>query len=203
MSKSILFSSLVASALIFSSCNNTEQSSDLELVSKNLDAAFAHNQSGSSEISAEINNFFMIHNTELINERKEKIQSTLDKISELEKQEKKALDIVDKQIVNNEKDMAMEIDQLNTSANDFLKVINSKIEKNLGTEVALNEITSTLDLSTYKLNGTKKENTLALKSIKLAISNAYFRSVHELRMMISLTSPADSGKYGVIVEKEN
>ncbi|MFY7669270.1 MAG: hypothetical protein ACOVQG_11020, partial [Crocinitomicaceae bacterium] len=68
----------------------------------------------------------------------------------------------------------------------FLKSINSNIENNSETEGVLNKIKSDLDLSGYKLDGTTKEKSLALKSIKLSVSHAHYMSVFQLKSMISL-----------------
>jgi hypothetical protein len=192
MTKLNLFIFLVASVLIVSSCNNTNQSSDLDLVSKNLDAAIAHNQSEAIYMISSLKEFLVRYETEIIQERKDKIQSTLNNILLLEKEEKKSFEIVQYQILNNEKNLALEMEKVASSVNQFLESINLIIVKNPNTEFALKEIKSILDISSYKLNGTKTENSLALKSIKLAISNAYFKSVEELRMSLSTTPPCDN-----------
>lgn len=195
MSKSVLFSCFVAISLLFSSCNNAgEQSSDLELVSKNLDVAFEHNRSGSMEISSQIKEFFVNYSEELEPRGKEKYQNILNKIAELDKEEKKALDVSDSQISNNDKNSPLELEKLKSSAEDFLKAINSNIEINSETEMILNDIKSLLDFSSYKLSGNKIENSLALKSMKLSISAAHFESVRLLRSMVTLKDPKEAAR---------
>ena len=186
MPKSVLFSCFVATSLLFSSCNNAgEQSSDLELVSKNIDVATQRNQEASAMLTTEIQ-AFLVENTDIIPERKDKLQKTLDKISTLEKEEKKVIDLIDTRISEIEKSTPNEMDEIMKSASDFLKSINSNIENNNETEGVLNNIKSDLDLSGYKLDGTTKEKSLALKSIKLSVSHAHYMSVFQLKSMISL-----------------
>jgi hypothetical protein len=180
MSKSVLFSCFVASALLFSSCNNSGgQSSDLELVSKNIDVAIQTNQEASAKLSFEIK-AYLLENTDISVEKKDKFQKTLDKISALEKEEKTVIDIIDAQKEN------IELDKIISSSEDFLKSINSNIEENQESEGVLNNIKSELDFSKYKLDGSESEKSLGLNSIKLSVSHAYFLSINHLRSLISL-----------------
>jgi hypothetical protein len=62
--------------------------------------------------------------------------------------------------------------------------------------MTLDEIKSILDGSNYKLDGSKMENTLALKSMKLSVSHAYVMASSLVKSMVRLSSPET---YGVVV----
>jgi hypothetical protein len=186
MSKLFFLVIASASMLIFASCNNsTTESTDLELVSKNLENAFQRNQESAVMISTDIK-LYMVENTTLIAEKKEKLTNTLEKISSLEKEEQKLLKSIENQVANNNQDIKIELDKVIASSSEFYASVLSNIKETGESKDILNQIKSDLDFTKYKLEGTKMEKTLGLNSIKLSVSHAYYLSVFHLRNLISL-----------------
>ena len=192
MLKSTIFI-LSAVLLILSSCNSSQKnSSDLVYVSKNIDGAIVKNKDRVSIALTDIR-IFQIENPDLNQARKEKLQNTVDKIVLMGNEEKKIQDFLDKEIVNLKDQSSPDLDKIKSFSSEFLKSISSVIKNDQETKFALVEIQSTLNFSNYKLNGTKIENTLALKSIKLSVSNAYLMAAFLVKSMVSLSTPQSLG----------
>ena len=192
MLKSTIFI-LSAVLLILSSCNSSQKnSSDLVYVSKNIDGAIVKNKDRVSIALTDIR-IFQIENPDLNHARKEKLQNTVDKIVLMGNEEKKIQDFLDKEIVNLKDQSSPDLDKIKSFSSEFLKSISSVIKNDQETKFALVEIQSTLNFSNYKLNGTKIENTLALKSIKLSVSNAYLMAAFLVKSMVSLSTPQSLG----------
>ncbi len=191
MLKSTIFI-LSAVLLILSSCNSSQKnSSDLVYVSKNIDGAIVKNKDKVSIALTDIK-IFQIENPDLNQVWKEKLQNTVDKIVLMGNEEKKIQDFLDKEIVNLKDQSSPDLDKIKSFSSEFLKSISSVIKNDQETKFALVEIQSTLNFSNYKLNGTKIENTLALKSIKLSVSNAYLMAAFLVKSMVSLSAPSKS-----------
>ena len=187
MLKSTIFI-LSAVLLILSSCNSSQKnSSDLVYVSKNIDGAIVKNKDRVSIALTDIR-IFQIENPDLNQARKEKLQNTVDKIVLMGNEEKKIQDFLDKEIVNLKDQSSPDLDKIKSFSSEFLKSISSVIKNDQETKFALVEIQSTLNFSNYKLNGTKIENTLALKSIKLSVSNAYLMAAFLVKSMVRLST---------------
>jgi hypothetical protein len=194
MSKSVLLSCLVVSLLLISSCSKSvEESSDLELISKNLDLATQMNHDVSNMATFDIKSF-LVENTNITVERKDKLQKLIDKIALIEKGEKKSIELIDKQISEVKNNPSLKMDDINTSITDFLKVINQNIENNTESEGVLTNIKSVLNAANYKLDGSELNKILSLKSIKLSVSNAYYLSISYLKSTVSLRSQSDLEK---------
>ena len=192
MLKSTIFI-LSAVLLILSSCNSSQKnSSDLVYVSKNIDGAIVKNKDRVSIALTDIR-IFQIENPDLNQARKEKLQNTVDKIVLMGNEEKKIQDFLDKEIVNLKDQSSPDLDKIKSFSSEFLKSISSVIKNDQETKFALVEIQSTLNFSNYKLNGTKIEKTLALKSIKLSVSNAYLMAAFLVKSMVSLSTPQSLG----------
>jgi hypothetical protein len=162
---------LSAVLLILSSCNSSQKnSSDLVFVSKNIDGAIMKNKNNVSIALTDIR-VFQIENPDLNQAHKEKLQNT-----------------VDKEIVNLKDQSSPDLDKIKSFSSEFLKSISSVIKNDQETKFVLVEIQSTLNFSNYKLNGTKIENTLALKSIKLSVSNAYMMAASLVKSMVRLST---------------
>ena len=187
MLKSTIFI-LSAVLLILSSCNSSQKnSSDLVYVSKNIDGAIVKNENNVSIALTDIR-VFQIENPDLNQAHKEKLQNTVDKIVLMGNEEKKIQDFLDKEIVNLKDQSSPDLDKIKSFSSEFLKSISSVIKNDQETKFALVEIQSTLNFSNYKLNGTKIENTLALKSIKLSVSNAYQMAAFLVKSMVRLST---------------
>ena len=192
MLKSTIFI-LSAVLLILSSCNSSQKnSSDLVYVSKNIDGAIVKNENNVSIALTDIR-VFQIENPDLNQAHKEKLQNTVDKIVLMGNEEKKIQDFLDKEIVNLKDQSSPDLDKIKSFSSEFLKSISSVIKNDQETKFALVEIQSTLNFSNYKLNGTKIENTLALKSIKLSVSNAYQMAAFLVKSMVRLSTSQSLG----------
>ena len=183
--------------LLLSSCGNSQMdSTDLELVSENLEAANTSNHDKLQGYLREIKDFQMDYTDFLKSSGgsawNDKLNGTIDKIESMGTEEKKTQDFLDQQISKLE-DSSPELDKINASLNGFLTAINSTIKTDGETKVALEEIKSILDCSKYKLDGSKMENTLALKSMKLSVSQAYLKASFLIKSMVSLGSPERNG----------
>jgi len=183
--------------LLLSSCGNSQMdSTDLELVSENLEVANTNNHVKVDGYLIEIKEFQM-DNPDFFKSTdgsawNDKLNSTIDKIESMGTEEKKTQDFLDQQISKLE-DSTPEQDKINASLTGFLTAINSNIKTDVETKVALEEIKLTLDVSNYKLDGSKMENTLALKSMKLSVSHAYLKASSLVKSMVSLGSPERNG----------
>ncbi len=183
--------------LLLSSCGNSQMdSTDLELVSENLEAANTRNHEKVRGYLFDIK-MFQTENPKFFKSIggsawNDKLNSTIDKIESMGTEEKKTQDFLDQQISKLE-DSTPDLNKINASLTGFLTAINSTIKTDGETKMTLDEIKSILDGSKYKLDGSKMENTLALKSMKLSVSNAYVMAAGLVKSMVSLSSPERNG----------
>ena len=191
MKNSSLFTvSIILMLLIFTSCNDSEQSTDLQLISNNLDAATQSNNDAAGKIRGDMMMFLVVEENSLTKERISKLQNTIDKTSKIMAEASKILDLLGNQIKNIEIDTPVNKDKINSAAKIYFNTIYSNIGDNIETKETLKLVKSELDFSHYKFDGTKTEKLLALKSIQLSVSNSNRISVLYLRSTRSLESPS-------------
>lgn len=183
--------------LLLSSCGNSQMdSTDLELVSENLEVANTNNHDKVHGYLIEIKEFQM-ENPDFFKSTggsawNDKLNNTIDKIESMGTEEKKTQEFLDQQISKLE-DSTPDLNKINASLTGFLTAINSTIKTDGETKVILDDIKSILDGSKYKLDGSKMQNTLALKSMKLSVSQAYLKASSLIKSMVSLGSPERNG----------
>jgi hypothetical protein len=179
--------------LFLSSCGNYKNdSTDLKLVSENLEVMVTSNHEKVMSYLGEIKSFQLCH-PDLLKAWNDKLNNTTAKIELMGVKEKKTQDFLDQQIAKLNDDSKPDLDKINSSLSEFLSSIVSNVERDDETSVALDEIKSILIGSKYNLDGTIMENTLALKSVKLNVAHAYARASNLVKSKVSLSDPEELG----------
>ena len=184
---------LTFSLLFLSSCGNYKNdSTDLKLVSENLEEMVTSNQEKVMRYLGEIKSFQLVY-PNLSKTWNDKLNNTIAKIELMGVQEKKTQDFLDQHIARLNDDSKPNLDKINSSLSEFLSSIVSNVKRDYETSATLDEIKSILIGSKYKLNGSKMVNTVALTSMKLNVAHAYAMASNLVKSQVSLSDPEELG----------